>query len=520
MPTITYLSYYSAKLKLVIEELRRLLRLRSRNTISLVDDVITKYERSSTIEPTSLLPDRATQLSNHLFSIVGHMIVFVEESSSLISKARILLRIGTEIELALRLYHKEVAGDNFLQFVVDIIPFFDCSMLTHIKMLDDFVQLTSWECNSEVSYIITTMLIAYNSWMQNIDTQPLTTSDTVEPLSRSPSSATKQTPTIEDNNMTSTIHETAEYANGNNNNLMQAKDPNVANGSSNNLTDEGRNEIEKRRLLHRAHVALKSFKLEQREWNKTRLDCIENLKELADRVRKTVSNTNIANITGSAVGIVSGVTAIVGIVLIPVTAGLSTILIAGSAVAGGAGGLTGLGSFIVRKVMNSKQQKELNQLSDRDKEHSQQLSDALGVLLECDQQIMTHHAAIEFAQRRLTLQNKDMEDALVINGVSTASTVTKAARTALVPLKALPLFRVVGTAAFEAAGGALSALRVAGIAFAGAFVAVDIFSMVVSAVEMHKGNKTELYYAIIGIIEYLEMERLYYATLVDRAHRR
>ncbi len=55
-------------------------------------------------------------------------------------------------------------------------------------------------------------------------------------------------------------------------------------------------------------------------------------------------------------------------------------------------------------------------------------------------------------------------------------------------------------------------LRVAGMGFFGVFVAVDIWSLVTTAVDTHKGSRTELCDNIRGIAKYLEAERCYYAS--------
>jgi hypothetical protein len=55
-------------------------------------------------------------------------------------------------------------------------------------------------------------------------------------------------------------------------------------------------------------------------------------------------------------------------------------------------------------------------------------------------------------------------------------------------------------------------LRVAGMGFFGVFVAVDIWSLVTTAVDTHKGSRSELCDNIRGIARFLESERCYYTS--------
>lgn len=55
-------------------------------------------------------------------------------------------------------------------------------------------------------------------------------------------------------------------------------------------------------------------------------------------------------------------------------------------------------------------------------------------------------------------------------------------------------------------------LRVVGMGFFGVFVAVDIWSLVTTAVDTHKGSRTELGDNIRAIARFLEAERCYFTS--------
>ncbi|KAE8604827.1 hypothetical protein XENTR_v10014845 [Xenopus tropicalis] len=76
-------------------------------------------------------------------------------------------------------------------------------------------------------------------------------------------------------------------------------------------------------------------------------ECISLLYHIADCIEKVHKDTTIANIAGSTAGIAGGITAIVGLALIPVTLGASVIVSAVGGAVAAAGGLTGAGSSIV-----------------------------------------------------------------------------------------------------------------------------------------------------------------------------
>lgn len=79
--------------------------------------------------------------------------------------------------------------------------------------------------------------------------------------------------------------------------------------------------------------------------------------------------------------------------------------------------------------------------------------------------------------------------------------------------------QVVGKSAGKALGKSAAlaktfgrGLRVAGMGFFGIFVAVDIWSLVTTAVDTHQGSRTELGDNIRAIARFLEAERCYYTS--------
>ena len=77
-------------------------------------------------------------------------------------------------------------------------------------------------------------------------------------------------------------------------------------------------------------------------WLQERHKCIKEIRELADNIDWHHRNVNIAQIPTSVAGIGGGILTLVGLGLIPVTGGASTVCAIAGSVIGGAAGVTGI----------------------------------------------------------------------------------------------------------------------------------------------------------------------------------
>eukprot|EP00088_Acartia_fossae_P040437 TRINITY_DN42123_c0_g1_i3.p1 TRINITY_DN42123_c0_g1~~TRINITY_DN42123_c0_g1_i3.p1 ORF type:complete len:406 (+),score=119.44 TRINITY_DN42123_c0_g1_i3:84-1301(+) len=95
-------------------------------------------------------------------------------------------------------------------------------------------------------------------------------------------------------------------------------------------------------------------------WREVRLRTIERLREIADYIENISKKTGYARVVGSSGGILAGTLTIAGGVMTVMTAGLAApVLIAGTGI-GLASGLTGGAATITKKIISSKQMKEVD----------------------------------------------------------------------------------------------------------------------------------------------------------------
>ena len=205
------------------------------------------------------------------------------------------------------------------------------------------------------------------------------------------------------------------------------------------------------------------------ELREIRSDCINSLKRISDKVLKANFGTNVANITASSAGVVSSVVGMVGLALMPFTAGVSSVLIIGSAIGGGVSALTGLSALAAKMIINSNEGKEAHQWCDRDKNASTSFYESLNRFNNLKE---TYFQSLP--------ENEQMQTS---SDVSTA-----------------PEFDRVK--------------KKAGSVLLGAFIAVDLWSSVMKAIDVHKGKETQLTEDIAKIIEDLECEVEYYSTVM------
>ena len=253
------------------------------------------------------------------------------------------------------------------------------------------------------------------------------------------------------------------------------------------------------------------------ELREIRSDCVNSLKRISDKVLKANFGTNVANITASSAGVVSSVVGIVGLALLPFTAGVSSVLIIGSAIGGGVSALTGLSALAAKMIINSNEGKEAHQWCDRDKNASTSFYESLNRFNNLKE---TYFQSLpENEQMQTFNENSDSNWFERTHQASSVSRVVSAG--IAVPVKAASLVRIGGasteafaTGAGRATLGFVSVARVAGIALSGAFIAVDVWSLVMSAIDVHQGSKTQVIENIAKIVEDLECEVEYYSTVM------
>ncbi|XP_061434427.1 uncharacterized protein LOC133359881 [Lethenteron reissneri] len=180
-------------------------------------------------------------------------------------------------------------------------------------------------------------------------------------------------------------------------------------------------------------------------------------------LKERQQNVNIARASGTSAGVAGGIMSIVGFALIPVTFGASLGLIIAGTTMGVAGALTNTGASIMLTVKNKTTAQDVQRAMDEDKKLSKELFEAMQHLRE--------FSAIDL----------DAAESVLPTMARSATQIA---------------FSVLGTvddiAAGLTKGVAVSALRITGIVFTSAFLAVDIATLVSVGVDIAKGNPTKV----------------------------
>ncbi|XP_063297730.1 apolipoprotein L6-like [Pelobates fuscus] len=213
--------------------------------------------------------------------------------------------------------------------------------------------------------------------------------------------------------------------------------------------------------------------------------CITELRRIADDVDIFHKRVTITNIAGSSVGIVGGITTIVGLALAPVTFGASLIVTAVGIGVATAGGLTGAGASIA-DTFNIKQKcKKVDEII-------KELTDDMNKMTKLAQEIKKLIANLIYTSG---LKEYNFTR-LGTRGQFATAQITRLA-------KLVNLSTSASRGAQLAARGAQAATAVSGV-FAALFLLVDIAFVVKGALDLKKGAKTDEAERIRGIANDLE----------------
>ena len=226
------------------------------------------------------------------------------------------------------------------------------------------------------------------------------------------------------------------------------------------------------------------------KWKRDRNITVRQVRELADEIQCHEDNSRIATLTGASAGIVGGGIAIAGGVSAFFTFGASL----GLTVVGGAisvvGGATLLGTEITNGVLRSVKFKEVEKALEKDKDATSELVEELekleGILKERN----------ELIEKNRNVKIRGIVKSVgstVFNGVQTG---TKLAKTG----------SETGETVFKSLGKIGKVSHVAGLALGAVFVAVDIYTLVQTSIDVHNGNKLEVVKKIHNVAQDLEDE--------------
>ncbi|XP_034984391.1 apolipoprotein L6-like isoform X2 [Zootoca vivipara] len=235
---------------------------------------------------------------------------------------------------------------------------------------------------------------------------------------------------------------------------------------------------------------------------------IQCLRERADDIDKTHKDCTIASVTASSVSAASGVLSIVGLALVPVTAGASLILTATSMGLGIASGVTSISAGLSKCIIHSKEKKKSQELV---KECEESLRMALSLEkigfnyqlppdddtnLEVAKMAITSGSALVRSIPRVVDQATDIaanvEALAMVRANPALKTLAKEASTVeTVARNAIKGIDQVDEAFKGTALAVSKSARVAGCVLSGLFLAVDAYCIAKDAIDLSKGAKTE-----------------------------
>ncbi|XP_033107207.1 uncharacterized protein LOC117109073 [Anneissia japonica] len=254
------------------------------------------------------------------------------------------------------------------------------------------------------------------------------------------------------------------------------------------------------------------------KWEKARIDTIQKLREIADEMDKDRKGTNIAKVVGSSVSVVGAafvIGATVAAALIPGGLLLEGAIVAGGSAFGVAGGATNIGaSFAANKLMKRAEAKSEAYL----KSQAKTTDDLINLLDEYKKETKIHlETAKMFDDVLMHFKqlHKDRVEVTIVIGDSVEEVfgyaksfvkVTKLVREKKKSLEKYAsggkeLIRGIGAtmrtkAAVSMVDDALAysaqiiknGTRVVGVVAGAAVIAIDIYSIVKTSIEMHKGS--------------------------------
>ncbi|XP_072830043.1 apolipoprotein L3-like [Vicugna pacos] len=212
-------------------------------------------------------------------------------------------------------------------------------------------------------------------------------------------------------------------------------------------------------------------------------ETIEKLRALADKVDKVHRDCTIAQVAAASAGAVSGILTIAGVILAPVTAGVSLALSATGLGLGAAAALTGVASTVVEHVVTSSAETEANDL----------MSTAINrwkivkeVLLQRQSQIVS--AAEKLKEAVLQIEKIIRAIELLKANPGLAADVQRFLTTGQISVQSSRQVQEVlkGTALAMSTGA-----RVIGMAAAGVSLLLNVGFLVKESLHLHEGAKTE-----------------------------
>ena len=479
-----YLFFFSKKCSFVTESLSRVCHTPAAS--ERINEVCTKIMVKNDVNRTSndgndiLVPTKL-----HVANIYNNLEALIK-TKSLLAKGRFLVNVIDNVEQMIRLFSRESRGvDGLLDNILIILLMFDSQLCVNVKVISDFCLFAMPNDHGRLSCMITNFIAAYGYLL----------SQSVEEKFDNRSSGGE--------NVWFTSNDASHH-----DVIMRAQDEH---NKYELLLTSMQIEYDKQRE-HMAD-AWKEFINQYYQWKDIRRNCISSLKEVAEIIQKTSFDTNVANITASSAGIISGVVGIVGLALIPFTAGISSALIIGSIVGGGASALTSGGALIAKSVILSKQGKRAQDYCNRNREASEKLLRSLNRFNELKEKYFQSLLGHDQKQRSISRSGRE-----TMERMQHISAISRTVSSSVSPLRAVPLFRVgsifaeSAEAATSTLGNAFKVVRIAGIAISSVFIVLDTWSLVMSVIDTHKGSKTELYNSILSIVSNLEAESQYYST--------
>jgi len=205
-------------------------------------------------------------------------------------------------------------------------------------------------------------------------------------------------------------------------------------------------------------------------------------------------NCTVSKIVGSSVGIVGGAVSVVGIVLAPFTLGLSLGLLAVGAVAGVAGGATAGGASIVELIINDTKVKEVTALLTRCRNLQNKIKD-LCELIVMNSQLTDYIFNSDHLCKSSFVSPNSFRSTTEGLGAGARLTFNVAGATLAGVAIRVSTIAVAKTAA-----------RVAGAALTFVTLPLDIASLVINSVDLHRNNPTELVKQLTIRLEEIQMQ--------------
>ena len=226
------------------------------------------------------------------------------------------------------------------------------------------------------------------------------------------------------------------------------------------------------------------------KWKQDQKITVRQVRELADEIQRDEDNSRIATLTGASAAIVGGSIAIAGGVCAFFTFGASLVLTAVGGAISGVGGVTVLGTEITNGVLRSGKFKEVEKALEKDKDATSDLVEELENL-----------EGILKKRNELIKKNRTFLIAKLVwkVGITVSNEVETGIKLANAGIEAWETV-------FKSLGRSGKFFRVGGLALSPWFVAWDIYTLVKTSIDVHKGSKLEVVKDIHKVAQALEDE--------------